>query len=156
MFPTFRREQVFLSARFHRRWPTEVNWLQLLPLLVSSLPDRSRRVDPPNSGSPPQGFGSLLLPLGTISILLTNGLETREKKIKFRAHFMCKNRFFFRESVGVFSRRRAHTLSTEFSTRSGHRFQMFLMKGFYKQLCDRFSRYLGLARASFCRPLFVG
>ena len=38
MFPTFQREQVFLPTRFHRRWPTEVNWLQLLPLLVSSLP----------------------------------------------------------------------------------------------------------------------
>ncbi len=155
MFPTFRRERVFLSARFHRRWLTEVSWLRLLLLLVSSLPDRSRRVDLSNSRSPPQGFGSLLLPLGTITILLTSGSDTRKKNFKFWAHFMCKNWFFFRESVGVFSRRRAHTLSTEFSTRSGQRFQMFLMKSFYKQLCDRFRRYLGLARASFCRPLFV-
>ena len=117
MFPTFRREQVFLSTRFHRRWPTEVNWLQLLPLLVSSLPDRSRRVDPPNSGSPPQGFGSLLLPLGTISILLTFGLDTREKNIKFRAPFMCKNWFFFRRVRGrVFQAESAHLIHRIFHT----------------------------------------
>ncbi len=117
MFPTFRREQVFLSARFHRRWLTEVSWLRLLLLLVSSLPDRSRRVDLSNSRSPPQGFGSLLLPLGTITILLTSGSDTRKKNLKFCAHFMCNNRFFFREPVGVLSQAEsAHLIHSIFHT----------------------------------------
>ena len=54
-------------------------------------------MDLPNSGSPPQGFGSLLLPLGTISILLTYGLETREKILNLM-HISCAKIGFSSES----------------------------------------------------------
>ena len=95
-------------------------------------------------------------PLGQFQYYSLMGLRQGKKILNF-VHISCaKIGFSSEESVGVFSRLRAHTLSTEFSTRSGHRFQRFLMKGFYKQLCDRFSRYLGFARAYFRHPLFVG
>ncbi len=59
--------------------------------------DRSLIADLSDSGSPPQGFGSLLLPLGTVPILSSCEPKTREKNKKFIAHLLCNTPFSIRK-----------------------------------------------------------
>ncbi len=156
MFPTFRREQVFLPAHFHRRWLTEVSWLRLLPQLVSSLPRPKSESGSFQLGVAASGFR--LVAFTPWDNLNSTHLWTRDKgkKLKVPCTFHVQKSVFLQRVRGrVFQAESAHLIHRVFHT-IWKPLQMFLMKGFYKQLCDRFSRYLGLARASFAALFLSG
>ncbi len=102
--PTYRSKLVSVSPLVgFLASPTEAGeWI---------LPTRGRRL---------RVSARCFYPLGQFQLYSLMGLRQGKKILNF-VHISCaKNGFSSEQSVGVFSRRRAHTLSTAFSTRPSY------------------------------------
>jgi hypothetical protein len=150
MFPTFRRERGFPPSLF----PPPLTYRSKLALaspLVGFLASRPK----PESVS----FQLEVAASGFRLVAFTPWdnfnsthfrMRNKGKKIKIPCTFNVQTLVFLQRGRWAgFPRRRAHTLSTEFSTQPSNPSEFFLMKGFCKQSFDRFSRCRSLARASF-------